>query len=158
MIDPFTLIAGATAVYNGVKSAVDTGEDVMDTAHRIGDLMGKVAQIVRVASTPRKKKLFQSQADYEAEAMKLYAIKAKALQMSENCKNMFVAQYGRNAWDAIQRQVIELRKEAERQAAEELKAHEELQNDLIFIGSIVGGLIFGIGAIGLYLYLTFGAH
>jgi len=90
-VDPFTLIAGATALYNGIKSAVDAGQDVMDTAEKVGNLFAKIAQIVQVTSAPRKKKMFQSQAEYEAEAVKLYAVKAKAKQMQLDVKNMFVA-------------------------------------------------------------------
>ena len=48
-MDPFTLIAGATAIYNSIKSAVDAGNDVMDTAEKVGTLFGRVAQIVQIA-------------------------------------------------------------------------------------------------------------
>ena len=155
-MDPFTLIAGATALYNSIKSAVDAGQDVMDTAEKVGNLFSKIAQITTIASTPRKKKLFQSQSEFEAEAIKIYAAKQKALDMQLQVKNMFVGQYGRAAWDAIQREVIEMRKEAARHAAAELKAQEEARQDLIFVSSIVGSLIFGIGVIGVTLMLTIG--
>jgi len=150
-MDPFTLIAGATAIYNSIKSAVDSGQDVMDTAEKVGNLFSKVAQIVTVASTPRKKKLFQSQAEFEAEAVKIYAAKAKAQQMQLDVKNMFVGQYGPAAWEGIQRSVIEMRKEAARQTAAALKEQEENQKDLIMVSGIVGFLILGIGVIGIIL-------
>ena len=153
-MDPFTLIAGATAIYNSIKSAVDAGQDVMETAEKVGNLFSKVAQIVTIASTPRKKKLFQSQAEFEAEAVKIYAVKAKAKQMQLDVKNMFVGQYGPAAWEGIQRQVIEMRKEAARQAAVALKEQEEARKDLIMVSSIVGFLIFGIGVIGIILMVT----
>jgi hypothetical protein len=150
-MDPFTLIASATAIYNSIKSAVDSGQDVMDTAEKVGNLFSKVAQIVTVASTPRKKKLFQSQAEFEAEAVKIYAAKAKAQQMQLDVKNMFVGQYGPAAWEGIQRSVIEMRKEAARQTAAALKEQEENQKDLIMVSGIVGFLILGIGVIGIIL-------
>jgi len=153
-MDPFTLIAGATAIYNSIKSAVDSGRDMMETAEKVGNLFSKVAQIVTVTSTPQKKKLFQSQAEYEAEAVKRFAVKAKAQDMQLQVKNMFIGQYGRPAWDAIQREIIEMRKEAARQAAAALKEQEENRKDLIMVSSIVGFLVLGIGAIGLYLMLT----
>lgn len=153
-MDPFTLIAGATALYNGIKSAVDAGQDMMDTADKVGGLFAKVAQIVQLTSGERKKKLFQSQADFEAEAVKLYAVKAKAHQMSLDVKNMFVAAYGPAAWVAIQKEVTEMRKDAAREAAAAMKQQKETRQDLIFISSIVGGLIFGIGVIGVVLMLT----
>ena len=153
-MDPFTLIAGATAIYNSIKSAVDAGQDVMETAEKVGNLFSKVAQIVTIASTPRKKKLFQSQAEFEAEAVKIYAVKAKAKQMQLDVKNMFVGQYGPAAWEGIQRQVIEMRKEAARQAAVALKEQEEARKDAIMIASIVGFLVLGIAVIGIILTLT----
>jgi hypothetical protein len=67
---------------------------------------------------------------------------------------MFVGQYGPAAWEGIQRSVIEMRKEAARQAAAALKEQEENRKDLIMVSSIVGFLVLGIGAIGLYLMLT----
>ena len=153
-MDPITLIAGATALYNSIKSAVDAGQDVMDTAEKVGNLFSKVAQIVTIASTPRKKKLFQSQAEFEAEAVKIYAAKAKAQQMQLDVKNMFVGQYGPAAWEGIQRQVIEMRKEAVRQAAQELKEQEENRKDLIMVSSLVGFLVLAIAAIGIFLMFT----
>ena len=153
-MDPITLIAGATALYNSIKSAVDAGQDVMDTAEKVGNLFSKVAQIVTIASTPRKKKLFQSQAEFETEAVKIYAAKAKAQQMQLDVKNMFVGQYGPAAWDGIQRQVIEMRKEAARQAAQELKEQEENRKDLIMVSIIVGFLVLAIAAIGIFLMFT----
>ena len=153
-MDPITLIAGATALYNSIKSAVDAGQDVMDTAEKVGNLFSKVAQIVTRASPPRKKKLFQSQAEFEAEAVKIYAAKAKAQQMQLDVKNMFVGQYGPAAWEGIQRQVIEMRKEAARQTAKELKEQEENRKDLIMVSSIVGFLVLAIAVIGIFLMFT----
>jgi len=152
-MDPFTVLAGATAIYNGLKSAVSAGEDVVDTAHRVGHLMSEVAKVVQLVSMPRKKKIFQSQAEFEAQAMKLYAAKDKAKQMAAEAKNMFVAMHGVAAWDNVQRKVIELRKEAARQAKEEYEQAMETRRDLIMVSSIVGGLLAVMAGIGIWLIL-----
>ena len=153
-MDPFTLIAAATSIYSGIKSAVGAGEDVIQTAERVGNLFSKVAQITQLASAPRKKKLFQSQAEFEAEAVKLYAVKAKAQDMQLETKNLFIGTYGKAAWDNIQREVIEMRKQAAREAAAALKEQEENRKDAIMIASIVGFLVLGIAVIGIILTLT----
>ena len=153
-MDPFTLIAAATSIYSGIKSAVGAGEDVIQTAERVVNLFSKVAQITQLTSAPRKKKLFQSQAEFEAEAVKLYAVKAKAQEMQLETKNLFIGTYGKAAWDNIQREVIEMRKEAARQAAAALKEQEENRKDLIMISSIVGFLVIGICVIGVILMFT----
>ena len=153
-MDPFTLIAAATSIYSGIKSAVGAGEDALKTAERVGNLFSKVAQITQLTSAPRKKKLFQSQSEFEAEAVKLYAIKAKAQEMQLETKNLFIGTYGKAAWDNIQREVIEMRKEAARQAAIALKEQEENRKDAIMVSSIVGFLVLGIAVIGIILTLT----
>lgn len=153
-MDPFTLIAAATSIYSGIKSAVGAGEDVIQTAERVGNLFSKVAQITQLTSAPRKKKLFQSQAEFEAEAVKLYAVKAKAQEMQLETKNLFIGTYGKAAWDNIQREVIEMRKQAAREAAAALKEQEENRKDAIMIASIVGFLVLGIAVIGIILTLT----
>jgi hypothetical protein len=153
-MDPFTLIAAATSIYSGIKSAVGAGEDALKTAERVGNLFSKVAQITQLVSAPRKKKLFQSQGEFEAEAVKLYAIKAKAQEMQLETKNLFIGTYGKAAWDNIQRQVIEMRKQAAREAAAALKEQEENRRDLIMVSSIVGFLVLGIALIGIVLTLT----
>ena len=153
-MDPFTLIAAATSIYSGIKSAVGAGEDALKTAERVGNLFSKVAQITQLTSAPRKKKLFQSQGEFEAQAVKLYAIKAKAQEMQLETKNLFIGTYGKAAWDNIQREVIEMRKQAAREAAAALKEQEENRKDLIMISSIVGFLVIGIGVIGIILIVT----
>ena len=152
-MDPFTLIAAATSIVSGIKAAVGAGEDVFKTAERVGNLFSKIAQITQIVSTPRRKPLFQSQAEYEAHAIKLYAVKAKAQQMQLEVKNLFVGTYGRQAWDGIQREIIEMRKQAAREAAAELKQQEENRQDAILIGTIVGALLLGIAVIGVTLML-----
>jgi hypothetical protein len=153
-MDPFTLIAAATTLYSSIKSAVEAGQDVMETAEKVSSLFAKVGQIVTIASSPRKRRLFQSQAEFEAEAIKIYTAKAKALEMQQNVKNLFVSQYGKAAWEGIQRQVIEMRKDAARQAAAELAEREEARKDAIMIGIIVGVLVLCIAAVGIYFILT----
>lgn len=144
-MDPFTLLAGATALYNGIKSAVDAGSDVIETAEKLGGLFSKVAQITQIAASPRRKKMFESQADYEAEAVKIFAAKKKANEMAFEVKNLFISRYGPAAWDNIQREVIEMRKRAAREAAIALKEKEEMQKDLLMFAGVIGFIIVAIG-------------
>ena len=144
-MDPFTLLAGATALYNGIKSAVDAGSDVIETAEKLGGLFSKVAQITQIAASPRRKKMFESQADYEAEAVKIFAAKKKPNEMAFEVKNLFISRYGPAAWDNIQREVIEMRKRAAREAAIALKEKEEMQKDLLMFAGVIGFIIVAIG-------------
>jgi len=155
-MDPFTLLAGATALYNGIKSATDAGHEAIDVVERVGSLFARIAQITQLTSGQRKKKLFQSQAEYEAEAIKLYALRAKAQQLQLDTKNLFVGAYGQQAWIAIQKEVTEMRKEAVRQAAAAQKEAEERQAELILGAWMFLGVI--VMALGLALFVYFTAH
>ena len=155
-MDPFTLLAGATALYNGIKSATDAVHEAIDVVERVGSLFARIAQITQLTSGQRKKKLFQSQAEYEAEAIKLYALRAKAQQLQLDTKNLFVGAYGQQAWIAIQKEVTEMRKEAVRQAAAAQKEAEERQAELILGAWMFLGVI--VMALGLALFVYFTAH
>jgi DNA-binding helix-hairpin-helix protein with protein kinase domain len=153
-MDPFTLIAGATALYNGIKGAVDSGHEMMDVAERVGSLFGRIAQITQLTSGNRKKRMFQSQAEYEAEAIKLYTLKQKAQKLQLDTRNLFVGAYGIAAWTSIQKEVTEMRKEAARAAAAAMREAEETRKDLIMGAWLIGAvIIFAICiAIGIVLF------
>lgn len=153
-MDPFTLLAGATAIYNGIKSATDAGHEAIDVVERVGSLFARIAQITQLTSGNRKKKLFQSQAEYEAEAIKLYALKTKAQQLQLDTKNLFVGAYGLAAWTSIQKEVTEMRKEAVRQAAAAQKEAEERQAELILGAWMFLGVIVMALGLALFVYLT----
>ena len=148
-MDPFTLIAGASALFSTIKNAVDSGHEMLDVAEKVGSLFGRIAQITQLTSGKRKKKLFQSQAEYEAEAIKLYTLKQKAQKLQLDTRNLFVSVYGVGAWSAIQKEIIEARKEAQRQIlAAQLEA-EENRKDLIMGAWLIGAVILFSVAVGI---------
>jgi len=117
-------------------------------------LFARIAQITQLTSGQRKKKLFQSQTEYEAEAIKLYALRAKAQQLQLDTKNLFVGAYGQQAWISIQKEVTEMRKEAVRQAAAAQKEAEERQAELILGAWMFLGVIVMALGLALFVYLT----
>jgi DNA-binding helix-hairpin-helix protein with protein kinase domain len=140
-MDPFTLIAGATALYNGIKGAVDSGHEMLDVAEKVGNLFARVAQITQLTSGKKTKRLFQSQGEYEAEAIKLYTLKQKAQKLQLDTRNLFVGAYGIAAWTSIQKEVTEMRKEAQRQAAAAQREAEENRQDMIMGLWLIGAVI-----------------
>ena len=140
-MDPFTLIAGATALYNGIKGAVDSGHEMLDVAEKVGNLFARVAQITQLTSGKKTKRLFQSQGEYEAEAIKLYTLKQKAQKLQLDTRNLFVGAYGIAAWTSIQKEVTEMRKEAQRQAAAAQREAEENRQDMIMGLWLLGAVI-----------------
>ena len=148
-MDPFTLIASATAIYNGIKGAVDSGHEMLDVADRVGTLFARIAQIMQITSTKRKKKLFQSQAEFEAEAIKLYTLKQKAQQLQLETRNLFVGAYGIAAWTSIQKEVTEMRKQAAREAAAAQLEAEENRKDMIMGAWLIGAVILFSACVGI---------
>jgi hypothetical protein len=148
-MDPFTLIAGASALFSTIKNAVDSGHEMMDVADRVGTLFGRIAQITQLTSGKRKRKLFQSQAEFEAEAIKLYTLKQKAQQLQPETRNLFVGAYGIAAWTSIQKEVTELRRQAAREAAAAQHEAEENRKDLIMGAWLIGAVILFAIAVGI---------
>jgi uncharacterized protein (UPF0335 family) len=151
-MDPITLIAGATAAYNGLKSAIAAGKEIQEMAQDLGNLWNAVGQLTHLASTPVKKGLFSNPADIEKQAMERYAAKAKAFKMQEEIKNLFISIYGVGAYESVQREVIEIRKEVDRAHREEERLAAERAAELkdaagLFL--IVMGLISSIAVIGI---------
>jgi len=152
-MDPFTLIAGATAIYNGIKGAVDSGHEMLDVAEKVGSLFGRIAQITQLTSAKKKKKLFQSQAEYEAEAIKLYTLKQKAQQLQLDTRNLFISAYGVAAWSSIQKEIIEMRKEAQREAAAAQREAEENRKDMIMGAWLIGAVVLFSVCVGIGMVL-----
>ena len=153
MLDPFTLIAGATTLYNGIKSMVDNGHDMLDTAEKVGSLFGRIAQITQLTSGKKNKRMFQSQAEYEAEAIKLYTLKQKAQKLQLDTRNLFVSVYGLAAWSAIQKEIIEARKEAHRQIIAAQREAEENRKDLIMGAYLIGAVVLFAACVGIGMVL-----
>jgi len=155
-MDPITLIAGATAAYNGLKSAIAAGKEIQEMAQDLGSLWNAVGQLTHLAATPVKKGMFSKPADIEKQAMDRYAAKAKAFKMQEEIKNLFISVYGIGAYESVQREVIEIRKEVDRQHREEERLAAERAAELkdaagLFL--IVMGLIVAIAVVGVLLMI-----
>jgi len=148
-MDPFTLIGTAVSLFSTIKNAVDSGHEMMDVADRVGTLFGRIAQIIQLSSGKRKKKFFQSQAEFEAEAIKLYTLKQKAQKLQLDTRNLFVGAYGIGAWTSIQKEVTEMRKQAAREAAAAQHEAEENRKDLIMGAWLIGAVILFSVAVGI---------
>ena len=155
-MDPITLIAGATAAYNGLKSAIAAGKEIQEMAQDLGNLWNAVGQLTHLAATPIKKGMFSNPADIEKQAMERYAAKAKAFKMQEEIKNLFISIYGVGAYESVQREVIEIRKEVDRQHREEERLAAERAaeiKDAAGLFFIVMGLIIAMATVGFLLLL-----
>lgn len=97
MLDPVTLLATATAVFNGLKKAVEVGREAEDVFGQLGKWAGAVADLQEWIRTEEenankpppifKKLVWKKSAT--AEAFDTYAAKIKIQQMEEEIRHMF---------------------------------------------------------------------
>jgi preprotein translocase subunit Sss1 len=152
-MDPLTVLALAQTAFAGLKAGIAAGKEIQHVAKDLSDLWGSLAKLTQIAAEPPRKSIFSNKSP-EQIAIERYTAKAEAQDLTAKAKNMFVGQFGLSAWDQVQREVINIRKEIEREKymAEKARAAklEELR-DAAVITMIVLGLIGIIGLIGVAL-------
>ena len=119
-MDPLTILAGAQAAYAAIKAGVAAGKEIQKMAADLSDLWGNLAKLTQIAAEPPRKTFFNNKSA-EQIAVERYTAKAEALDLTLKARNLFVGTYGLAAWDQVQREVINIRKEIERQKWEEQK-------------------------------------
>ena len=120
-MDPLTLLAAAQAAYAGIKAGIAAGKEIQHMAKDLSDLWGNLAKLTQIAADPPKKTFFNDKSA-EQIAIERYSAKAEAHDLALKARNLFVGTYGLAAWDQVQREVINIRKEIERQKWEDEKA------------------------------------
>ena len=113
-MDPLTILAGAQAAYAAIQAGIAAGKDIQGMAANLSELWGSLAKLTQIAAEPPRASIFSRQSA-EQIAMERYAARAEAQDLALKARNMFVGQFGLDAWDQVQREVINIRKEIERQ-------------------------------------------
>jgi hypothetical protein len=152
-MDPLTVLALAQTAFAGLKAGIAAGKEIQHVAKDLSDLWGSLAKLTQIAAEPPRKSLFSNKSP-EQIAIERYTAKAEAQDLTAKAKNMFVGQFGLAAWDQVQREVINIRKEIEREKymAEKARAAKlEDMRDAAVITIIVLGLVGLSGLIGMVL-------
>lgn len=152
-MDPLTILAVAQTAYSGLKVGIAAGKEIQHMAKDLSELWGSLAKLTQLAADPPKKTIFNRKSA-EQIAIERYTARAEAQDLALKARNMFVGQYGLAAWDQVQREVINIRKEIERErymAEKERDEKIEQVKDAAVVTAIVLGIITGIGLIGVAL-------
>lgn len=152
-MDPLTVLALAQTAFHGLKAGIAAGKEIQHMAKDLSDLWGSLAKLTQIAAEPAKPSVF-SRKTAEQIAIERYTARAEAQDLAAKAKNMFVGQFGLAAWDQVQREVINIRKEIEREKymADKARAAKiEEMRDAAVITVIVMGLVAMIGLIGMAL-------
>jgi len=151
-MDPLTILAAAQAAYGALQAGIAAGKEIQGMAADLSDLWGSLAKLTQISATPHKPSVFDRRSA-EQVAIERYTAKAEAQNLAEKAKNMFIGQFGLAAWDQVQREVINIRKEIERQRWEEERASaakaEEIKDAAVvtFIVLVLLGIMLGIGIV-----------
>jgi hypothetical protein len=113
-MDPLTILAVAQTAYAAIKTGIAAGKEIQHMAADLSDLWGSLAKLTQIAAEPPKKTFFNDKSA-EQIAIERYTAKTEAHDLTLKARNLFVGTYGLAAWDQVQREVINIRKEIERQ-------------------------------------------
>jgi hypothetical protein len=128
-MDPLTILAAAQAAYSGIQAAISAGKEIQSMAADLSELWGSVAKLTHLSAEKPAKSMF-SDKTAEQIAIERYTAKVEAQDLAIKAKNMFVGRFGLAAWDQVQKEVIEIRKEIERQKYAEEKASAEKAEEI----------------------------
>lgn len=162
-MDPFTIMAAATAAFEGVKKAVELGREVEDIygqlstwAGHIGDFHRSVMEYER----PRRPGLFDKikfETSETKEAFDLYAAKQKAIDMEKEIYNMFVYgdlnHLGIDGYNEFRRLRQEVRAKREKLILDQMKAKVAFFENLKTYG--LSAIIIVLGSAALWWLVTF---
>jgi hypothetical protein len=147
-MDPLTILAAIKTAHSTIKASVEIGRELSSVAGTLSDLMNGVGQLTKIAHQPKG---WRTKGSAEAQAIEAYTAKMEALDIEAKVKSMIISEYGLNAWDDIQRNVIFIRKQMKAEAEQEAKDREAMIETLAVIFLVV----ILIGILGFLLYSVF---
>jgi len=153
-MDPLSILATAQAAYGALQAGIAAGKEIQGMAADLSDLWGSVAKLTHMAAERPQQTIFNKKS-VEQMAIERYAAKTEAHDLALKAKNLFVGRFGLAAWDQVQREVIAIRKEIERekweQRNEKARKLEELQDAAVITGIVLLSLTI-IAAVGVILF------
>lgn len=145
-MDPLTLLAAAQAAFSGIQAAIAAGKEIQAVAADLSELWGNLAKLTQIAATPHKPSIFNKKSA-EQVAIERYTARAEAQDLAARAKGLFISQYGLSAWDQVQREVINIRKEIERQRWEEERERAQKLEEIRDATAVTLIVMFGISVI-----------
>jgi len=148
MIDPVSAISMATAAYNGIKSAINTGKEIQDMGSQLGQWARAISDVDYAHAKAEKPPWYKALGGgVESNAMEVWMHKKKADEMREELRSYISLYYGPSAWKEIVNIEAQMRKERREQA---YAAQERKE---FIIAWVIGLLVFAVGAAGLYGFI-----
>jgi uncharacterized protein YaaN involved in tellurite resistance len=145
MIDPVSAIGMATAAYNGIKKAIETGKEISEMGSTLNQWATSLSDLdfahKQIQNPPFFKKMFGA-SEIEQNALEVWGQKQKAKEMRDELRSYISLYYGPSAWDEIVRIESKMRKERKDAIYEAEERKQKMLEVLVGIGlSIVAALI-----------------
>jgi hypothetical protein len=151
MLDPVTIIGGATVAFNAIKKGIAVGKDLQDMHGQLSQWAGAMSDLGQAEKQTNNPPWWKSlSGSVEAEALEVWNAKRKAESMREELRQHISFIYGPSAWDELVRTEARIRKEKREQ--EYRKA--EIIQEIITWTVTIALLIVGIGILGFIIYLV----
>jgi hypothetical protein len=162
-MDPITLLAAATAAFNGVKKAVEVGREISDVYSQLSSWAGHVGNLqdaMRGIEEGEKKPSIWKKITFEksetAEAFDIYAAKQKLIEMEKEIRHMFLYgdlnHLGLDGYNEFRRMRQEVREKRTKIFREQKEAREKFIDDLKLY--LILGVSMLIGILGLWFAVT----
>ena len=150
MLDPISLLATATAVFNGLKKAVELGREAEDVFGQLGKWAGAVSDLQEWMSGQEntkpplfKKLVFAKSAT--AEAFDAYAAQVKIKEMEKTLYHWFhygaLQHLGRDGYVEFIQMRRRIKEQREKMVYEQIRRRKRFiknTSDAIFISVVVG--------------------
>jgi hypothetical protein len=151
MLDPVTIIGGATVAFNAIKKGIAVGKDLQDMHGQLSQWAGAMSDLGQAEKQTNNPPWWKSlSGSVEAEALEVWNAKRKAESMREELRQHISFIYGPSAWDELVRTEARIRKEKREQ---EYRKAEIIQEIITWTVTIIL-LIVGIGILGFIIYLV----
>jgi hypothetical protein len=151
MLDPVTIIGGATVAFNAIKKGIAVGKDLQDMHSQLSQWAGAMSDLGQAEKQTNNPPWWKSlSGSVEAEALEVWNAKRKAEAMREELRQHISFIYGPSAWDELVRTEAKIRKEKRDQ---EYRKAEIIQEIITWTVTITL-LIVGIGILGFIIYLV----
>ena len=112
MIDPVTIIGGATVAFNAIKKGIAVGKDLQDMHGQLSQWAGAMSDLGQAEKQANNPPWWKSLGgSVEAEAMEVWNAKRKAEAMREELRKHISFVYGPSAWDELVATEAKIRKQ-----------------------------------------------
>ena len=156
-MDPVTLVATASAAFNGLKQLVQAGRELEDCVTQLSQWAGAVADIDKADEQAKKRKasLFKSLIpkdgkSIQQQAMEAYTAKLQVRKQRDELRQLISTTQGINGWHEFIRMENEIRKQRQDTVHDELERRQKVKDLLMAVGLVV----LAIGTLGLFLVLV----